>query len=284
MSNLPYIVYGLRLANETGYRYVGITTVKPSTRFSQHVYHAFTAESPRAVYCWMRKYGRGSTVMVTLEECSQDWDYLMYAEKYWIKSLKEFGHKLLNHTEGGDGVRGLVAWNKGIPMTDAQKEHMREINTGKVLSEDHKNLIQIGVAKHFEANGHKSVYEFWVDKHGADEADRLWAEMRKQRSESMTGEGNHMFGKTGQDAPCYGRLGDKHPMYGTHHSEEVRARISASTKGKPKSELTKIRMSYANHIRFHASKIKTSCKWCLGADLQDELKKREIELNGDKVE
>jgi hypothetical protein len=127
------------------------------------------------------------------------------------------------------------------------------------------------------------VYDFWLEKYGKEEADRRKEEVSKKKSAKQSGSGNPMYGRSGQDAPCYGRVGDLHPMFGTHHSEEAKAKISAATKGRPKSELTKIRMSYANHIRFHSSKVKDTCKWCLGADLQEEIQKREQELNGTNV-
>lgn len=285
MTNLPYTVYGLRLKSEKTYRYVGMTTGKPKNRLTGHLHSALAANSKLAVHCWIRKYGRSEITMEVLETCdNRDFAYLNYAERYWIKSLREFGHPLLNHTDGGGGRLGSTAWNKGIPMTDEQKERMRLVNLGKVLPEDHKELISRGVKAHFEKNGQKSVYDYWVDKHGTAEADRLWEDHRAKKSVAMSGSGNHMFGKTGQDATCYGRVGDKHPMYGTHHSEEAKARISRATKGRPKSEATKLRMSYAQHIRSHGSKIKTTCQWCCGADLQNELQKRENELNGSKVE
>jgi hypothetical protein len=285
MENLCYVVYGLKLVNESGYRYVGITTGKPKNRLSGHMHMAFSRESKLAVHCWIRKYGRESIIMKILEECPRgDWEYLTYAERYWIKSLKKFGHKLLNHTEGGEGVLGLPAWNKGVPMTKEQKEHMRILNTGKVLPEDQKELIRLGVRRHFETNGHKPVYDFWIEKYGKEEADRLREEKRKKASAKMSGEGNPMFGRSGQDAPCYGRVGDKHPMFGKNHSAEAKNKISQTQKGKKDSEATKLRKSFAQHIRAHETKIKETCRWCLGADLQNEIKKVELNLDGAKLE
>lgn len=222
--------------------------------------------------------------MVILEDCGTDWDYMVYAEKYWILSFLDQGRDLLNLTSGGEGVLGLIPWNKGMAMSEDQKDLLRQANLGKVHTDMHKQAIADGVKKHFETNGHKPVYDFWLEKYGEAEADRLREAKRQKASASLSGEGNPMFGRSGQEAPCYGRVGDKHPMYGTHHSEEVRARISATTTGKPKSEVTKIRMSYANHVRFHAVKEKTTCKWCLGAGLQNEIQKREAELDVTKLE
>ncbi len=222
--------------------------------------------------------------MVILEDCVTDWDYMIYAEKYWILSLLDQGKDLLNLTSGGDGVLGLIPWNKGKAMSEDQKDLLRQANLGKIHTDMHKKLIAEGVKRHFETNGHKPVYDFWLEKFGEQEADRLREVKRQKASASLSGEGNPMFGRSGQEAPCYGRVGEKHPMYGTHHSEEVRDRISASTKGRPKSEATKVRMSYANHVRSHSIKEKTTCKWCLGANLQTEIQKREAELNGTKLE
>lgn len=277
-----YVIYGLRLKSDKTVRYVGLST-NPSRRLSSHFTKANPDKSSLPVHNWIRKHGKDAVEMVTLEECPIDWDYLVYAEKYWIASLLFHGNDLLNLTSGGEGVLGLPAWNKGIPMTEDQKDILRQANLGKILTDDHKAAIQSSVMRHFEDNGHKPVYDFWLEKYGKEEADRLRELKRQKASASLSGEGNPMFGRTGQTAPHYGRVGDLHPMYGTHHSDEVRARISASTKGKPKSEITKIRMSYANHVRFHVDKIKTTCKWCLGADLQKEIQKRETELNDYKV-
>jgi predicted GIY-YIG superfamily endonuclease len=277
-----YAIYGLRLKSDRSVRYVGLSA-DPKSRLSQHFSSARPSKSMLPVHCWIRKHGKEAVEMIILETCD-DWDYLVFAEKYWISSMLSYGKNLLNLTSGGEGVLGLPAWNKGIPMTEDQKDVLRQINIGKIHSEETKAAIKIGVSKHFEVNGHKPVYDFWVDKYGEDEAAIRREAKRLKASATLSGEGNPMYGRSGQDAPCYGRVGDKHPMFGTHHSEEVRARISATTKGRPKSELTKIRMSFANHKRFHESKIKTTCKWCLGADLQNELKKRETELNGNEVE
>lgn len=278
-----YAIYGLRLKSDRAVRYVGLS-VRPKERLSQHFSSSRPDKSMLPVHCWIRKHGKDAVEMVILEDCGEDWDYLTYAEKYWIASMLANGNDLLNLTSGGEGVLGLPAWNKGIPQTEDVKDLLRQANLGKMLSDDHKKAIRAGVIKHFEDNGHKPVYDFWLEKYGKDEADRLRELKRQKASASLSGEGNPMYGRTGQDAPHYGRVGSLHPMYGTHHSEEVRARISATTKGRPKSEATKIRMSYANHNRFHLEKIKTTCIWCYGADLQEEIQKRDNELNGNKVE
>ena len=49
-----------------------------------------------------------------------------------------------------------------------------------------------------------------------------------KRNAKMVGEKNHMFGKTGKDAPCFGRIGKKHPMFGKRNpaaSEAAKRKI-----------------------------------------------------------
>lgn len=269
MIDKTWIIYGLRESTSNSkYRYVGYTTKSGDERLRLHIRDAKKKTTP--VCSWIKSIDFNVSMEV-LEECPEgDIEYIFDREIYWINYFRDLQGSLedkktpdylKNYLNGGG------SGNIGIPLTD-----------------DHKENIRAGVIQHFKENGHKSVYDFWVEKHGVVEADRLLAEMSRKKSELQSGAGNPMFGRTGQDAPCYGRVGDKHPMFGTHHSEEVRARISAKTKGRPKSEVTKIRMSFANHIRFHGTKSKTTCKWCLGADLQTEVEKKEKELSVQKLE
>lgn len=195
-----------------------------------------------------------------IEECPEgDTEFLNSREVYWIEYYRTIQGSLTNkmtpdylkNYENG-GNRGSF----GVPLT-----------------KEHKQAIKDGVVRHFRIKGHKSVYQFWVDRYGEEEADRMLGAQKKRRSVAMSGTGNHMYGRSGQDAPCYGRLGEKHPLFGTHHSDEAKKKISESTKGRPKSAATKVRMSLANHTRHHSEKKNKKCRWCLGADLQTEIDK-----------
>lgn len=266
--NDTWTIYGLREdVPDSSYRYVGYTTLTPDQRLRLHRYDSKKKVAP--VNTWINSLD-GKVILEVIESCPVgDTDLLFSREIYWIAYYRELqgsledkktGNYLKNFQNGG-GSGSL----------------------GTTLTDEHREAIKSGVVRHFEDNGHKPVYDFWREKFGEEEADRLREIKRSKASATLSGTGNPMFGRSGQEAPCYGRVGELHPMFGTHHSDEAKAKISAATKGKPKSELTKIRMSYANHIRFHSSKTKDTCKWCLGADLQEEIKKRELELN-DKVE
>lgn len=68
---------------------------------------------------------------------------------------------------------------------------------------------------------------------------RVYEQLKIKRgkilSKQMSGEGNHMFGKTGELAPCYGRTGEKHPLFGKKMSAESSLKKSVALKGVPKS-------------------------------------------------
>jgi hypothetical protein len=70
------------------------------------------------------------------------------------------GYKLTNLTFGGEGSsgykyteeqrlniskskKGKPGWNKGIPLTEKQKQNLKEKNLGKKLSEEAKKKLSI---------------------------------------------------------------------------------------------------------------------------------------------
>lgn len=277
-----YTVYGVRLIGTREVRYVGQTTRPLRERISGHKSTALrAADRVYRLYSWIRSHGWDSIEFVVLEECPEDLVYLNYAERYWIASFRERGIELLNHTDGGDGVPGLPAWNRGIPMSPERIEQLRSIHLGSTHTPEHVERIRAGVIKHFQENGQKPVHEYWAEKYGEDEAKRLRAEASRKRSESLSGAGNPMYGRTGESAPAYGRVGAKHPMFGKAHSPEAKAKISAASRGKPKSEATRIRMSLANHRRHHSEKSSGQCRWCMGDSLDQVLREEGLLTDGD---
>jgi hypothetical protein len=57
---------------------------------------------------------------------------------------------------------------------------------------------------------------------------RYWTkEKRMSYSQTYSGAGNPMYGRTGEAAPAYGRIGSLHPMFGKHHTAESKDKISA---------------------------------------------------------
>jgi len=82
--------------------------------------------------------------------------------------------------------------------------------------------------------------------------EKLKIERSKILSKQMSGEGNHMFGKTGKLAPCYGRTGEKHPNFGKKmmSAESNEARRN-KLKGKTWSEETNKKRSESHKGKKH---------------------------------
>ena len=268
-------LYGLYTKDNPEIRYIGITTKTIKQRLTGHRSASRNPKNTYKVVQWIRSHG-AENIEIKLLNTFNNIEELKDAEIETIKSMKIQGFNLLNHTDGGDGVLGLPAWNKGVPMSEEQKELLREANVGKVLSDEHKDKIRENTQKYFDENGHKSVYEFWVIKYGKDEADRMKLEWFKKRSASLSGEGNPMYGRKGESAPAYGRVGEKHPMFGKHHSDEAKKIMGDKLRGRKNSLEVRVRKSKAQHVSFHFNRglEKSSCVWCNDSTIEQEIIRR----------
>jgi group I intron endonuclease len=83
-------------------------------------------------------------------------------------------------------------------------------------------------------------------------------ETRKKISESHKGENNPMYGVrlTGDKNHMYGRTGDKHPNYGKHQTEETKKKISKANSGRHPSDETRAKMSKSQKGRVTSEETK----------------------------
>ena len=135
---------------------------------------------------------------------------------------------------------GKPAWNKGIPLSDEQKEKIRKALTGRHLQESTKQKLRS-----------KTHTDEWKAK----------------MSEKMSGKNNPFYNHTHSEevkqkiskALC----GENNPNYGKHLSEDIREKISKANKGKKRSLEQKKRISEATKAAFTEevrSKISSSLK------------------------
>lgn len=138
---------------------------------------------------------------------------------------------LHNRTDGGDGSAGIVPWNKGKILIGEKYKVAGRKNKGvprDPFTEDHKQKIRESLTGKEKSEEH-----------------------RKKIGKTLKGNVPWNKGKTGVQIGS--RLGAKHTeesrakmsasQKGKTMTEEVKTKISASTKGKPKSEETKRKMS-----------------------------------------
>lgn len=137
--------------------------------------------------------------MVLIETEIRGIDSLNSAERRWIADFRADGHRLLNATSGGDGVRDY-AW------TDEQKAHASDTHSGsknywhgRTLSAEHRQRIS-----------------------DATMGREPWNKGRE--TPQLAGSNNPMFGVH--------RFGSKSPHFGKPHSDETKTRISEANKGR----------------------------------------------------
>jgi hypothetical protein len=243
------VIYGVRLARDSGYRYVGLTTKTATSRLRQHLKVAASGRR-RPFYDWLRKHTPEDLAVDVLETVTTDLEALGLAEIAWIASRKAAGDRLLNLSLGGLGPTGFV-W------TEEQREAARVRSTGRQ-----------GLSRPGELN------PFHGGKHSEAQRQR-WSELRRGTN---VGAENINFGRFGAAHPGYGRVmspeeraqlseqrrGPLNPNYGKTASAETRAKRSAAQKGIPKPSSAR-----SAHTRYHTNKGVESetCRFCTQTDL-----------------
>ncbi len=119
------------------YRYVGKTCRTLAQRLWEHCYMASKGRRS-AKDNWIRglsKIGIKPEIIL-LEDASQEW---VAKEAYWIKAMRECGHRPLNLTEGGEGSDGYKhtpetrAKMKGRVVTKEEREHLSRLLKGRPI-------------------------------------------------------------------------------------------------------------------------------------------------------
>lgn len=105
-------------------------------------------------------------------------DELIQREQYWLDKIQSY------NDEFGYNIRKIADRNTGITHSDETKSKLRDISNA-----------------YFKKHGHKSIYSFWVDSYGVDEADKRMIEYKKRHSDRVSGERNPMYGKKDKDNP-----------------------------------------------------------------------------------
>lgn len=148
-------IYALVDSRSPGlFRYVGKTARSPEARLRDHANRARRGgETHRCA--WFRSVlNAGAQVSaVTLEACTEA--ELNGREMSWIAELRAMGHKLTNHTDGGDGSTN---------MDDAVRAKLRSFRLGRTTPPETRQKISASLkgrpsptlgTKHTEASREK---------------------------------------------------------------------------------------------------------------------------------
>ena len=119
----------------SGKVYIGITSQKPEYRWNNG--NGYLHSRKTKFKSSILKYGwdniKHEVLFTNLDE-----DTAKRLEVELIRHYKNLGISL-NHTDGGEGVKGIIPWNKGIKVPYEKSNKLR----GKKLSEEHKRKLSI---------------------------------------------------------------------------------------------------------------------------------------------
>jgi len=266
------IIYGLRCPLSGEIRYVGQTIKKINRRLSEHrCDKRFNTHKVN----WINKLDKlnilDNLTIELLEECEEV--FLNEKEQYWIEKLKQNGCKLVNLTNGGDGVgsgkicseetkKKISESNKGKKLSEKSKKRISEKHKGMILSDDHKKSISIGLKNaylHIEkpkitekqrlkiSNGLKKYFlenpKPKKEKIKKEREVRTYTvEEKLEKSKKVSGINNPFFGKkhTEETKKIIGEknrihmIGEKNQFYGKKHTNDTKEKIANKLKGNPK--------------------------------------------------
>jgi group I intron endonuclease len=123
--------------------YIGMTTRDINLRWKEHLKLAkMKSRKMGAIHKAINKYGVENFEFIILYETNSSNSIFKILCKKEIEYIELYGtyKNGYNNTKGGDG-------SSLFSLTDEQKQHLREINLGKKLSEEHRKAITNGLLK-----------------------------------------------------------------------------------------------------------------------------------------
>ena len=128
-------IYALRDPISNDVRYIGKTAYLPSRRLNIHLSDSREKTSHLPSAKWMRKLRRSGLkpTVETLEVVNHDGDW-EERERYWITFFRESGSRLLNLTDGGEGILGRVVpaeVRRRISIANKRGSHFNYLECGK---------------------------------------------------------------------------------------------------------------------------------------------------------
>jgi hypothetical protein len=213
MSETTFI-YGLFDPRNCQLRYIGKSN-NPERRLRQHITEARHSRKHRYLLGWIKQLlseGLEPAVEV-LEECTQDiWQE---SEKAWIADCKEYGLRLVNGTDGGDGP---------FSFTSEARENISITHKGKKFSGEHKESMKRAWARRKELYGNNGFTD--------DGLNRIRTNQEKWRSENREEFDRLNQAKRGKPRSEETKQKLREANLGKKISEETRIKISEASKGK----------------------------------------------------
>lgn len=234
------LIYAIRLSSDLDfeYRYVGLTSSGRGRMFA----HVSNSRNPNNLeysspkYRWMRKHQLNITFDVL--EYVPNRDLLPLTEMKWIHILKERGHRLLNLTDGGEGIWGhRHSETTRAAISKAATGRVLSVETRRKMSESRKGKVPTEeTRKKLSASNSGSSNAMFGTKHSMERRSSISksllgrpysATTRIKMSESMKGNTNakgHIDTEETRANKSASKMGDKNPNFGKKVPPEVTAK------------------------------------------------------------
>jgi group I intron endonuclease len=165
----------------------------------------------------LKKYGRKNFKKTIIEHCKND-QHLDDREIFWIDYFDAVNsNKYYNLSSGGDG--GVVA----ATLTEEFRKKMSKVTSGENNGMFGRNHTKEALQLQREKAIGRYTLEWFIERFGEEEGERLWKERNKKLSEDRKGDGNPFFGKTWEY--------EKHPRYIDINSDELLSLIKQGLGG-----------------------------------------------------
>jgi hypothetical protein len=156
------IIYTLEHPLTGEIRYVGKTSRSIKARYYQHI--CVSSDSSYRAN-WIKSLNKVNLkpIIKELDVCESDGNDL---ERYWISQFKAWGFRLVNLTDGGEGVSGykrdaefsarMSNVHKGKEVSDITRDKIRESILGSKLSD----LTKLRISEACKGKGNKPVFQY----------------------------------------------------------------------------------------------------------------------------
>ena len=161
-------------------RYVGYTGVNPKKRLNGHcTYHDNPTNNYRLNWTNYLYENKIIPIMEIIDEgiASDDEGVWQSRETYWIQYHRELNCRLVNSTNGGDGIHGFAGW------TDEERKRRSIAMKGKPKSEETKRKLSESLMGH----GHSEETRKKISEAGRGRPQSI--ETREKRKQTLKNNG-----------------------------------------------------------------------------------------------
>ncbi len=183
---MKWIIYTLKNPRTQEVRYVGFTMRTAAARLTQHISHALHVRRRNHCQNWvvfLLSIGLHPILEVIESGAGEGWQD---AERRWIVYYRQKGARLLNSTDGGEGVPGRAPW--GTPEERSATAAKRE--AAKTADQRSRTTAKARAVMTPERR-RAAAKEYWAKIPREDRSARLKQAWATMTPEALSARGKH---------------------------------------------------------------------------------------------